>query len=171
MKQIKFLILAIALCLTLVGCNDNPDVQTPVTFYYQASTIDYENPNGILASEIRDATNHEKDYVYLVEQYLKGPQTPECTFPFPEGTTLESLDVLTGKINVVLSEEIAQLTDHKLTIACTCLSKTLLELTGMDAVTISAKGTLIDGAPSFTITKNDVTLTDDNAYIPNVEQS
>ncbi len=172
MKQIIILILTLILCLALTACNqNNQEEQKPVTFYYQASTIDYSNPNGILASEIREAANHETDYAYLITQYLAGPQTAECTFPFPDGTKLESFDVLTGKINVILSNEISQLTGHKLTIACTCLSKTLLELTGLDAVTISANGKLLDGVPSITMTKDDFTLTDNNAYIPDESQS
>ena len=171
MKLLKLLISVILILTTLPACsNSSQDIVSPVNFYYLAENIRYDNPTGVLMADVREAKGHEEDYVYLIEKYLSGPETPECVSPFPEGLQLESLNILTGKVSIVLSTQFAELTGHKLTLACSCLAKTLLEMTGVNAVTISAKGATLNGELSVTFTKNDFILTDDNEYIPNNSQ-
>ena len=171
MKLLKLLIPIICLLSILTACNGNrQDIVAPVNFYYLAENITYDNPTGVLMADVQESCGHEADYVYLTNQYFAGPESTECVSPFPEGLQLESLNVLTGKVSVVMSTHFAELTGHKLTLACSCLAKTLLEMTGVDAVTISIKGTAINGEPSVTFTKNDFILTDSNEYIPSNSQ-
>ena len=167
MKRIICLVTGILVCIIISACNTTDQhIQTPVTYYYQTATVDYKNPNGIITSEIQESAGYEEDFIYLTKQYLKGPTSSECISPFPDGTQLERLTILDDSVIVVLNTQFSELTGHKLTIACSCLSKTLSEMTGLDTVTISAKDTLLDGMPSITMTKNDFILTDDNQYIP-----
>lgn len=168
MKRIVCLITGILLCFTFFACsNATEDIQVPVAYYYQTADFDYQNPTGIIVSETHESFGHENDYFYLTEQYLNGPSTADCISPFPTGTHLEQLTILDDRIMVILSTDFATLSGHDLTIACSCFAKTLIEMTGLDTVTISAKDALLDGTPSITMTKNDFLLTDSNEYIPN----
>ena len=170
MKQALCIIFAVLQCFSFAGCENRQDFQSPITYYYPSAEIDYGNTDGIIAPEIREATGHEEDLTYLINQYLAGPQSAEFQSPFPAGTTVENLELFKTKINIVLSPQFAQLNDHKLTIACTCLTKTLLDMADVRSVTISIKDTLISGEPYITMTNDDFVFTDSNEYIPDDAQ-
>ena len=62
------------------------------------------------------------------------------TRSFPEGTTLQRLAVAGGRAAVDLSEQYAHLSGVDLTVADYCLTLTLTQLTGINAVRITANG-------------------------------
>ena len=119
-----------------------------------------------MKAEPRESFGHEEDYTYLVEQYLGGPISSECISPFPAGTSLEQLDFLKDKVLITLSSHISLLSGSELTIACTCLAKTLLEMTDMKEIRISSKDDLLDGKEYIVIAADDIVLTDSYPNLP-----
>lgn len=147
--------------LTAAGCSSIPqEVQEPVTYYYRVRDLDYSNQNGVIRSEIREAYGHTEDFTYLLEQYLRGPMDEQCISPFPAGTTLIHLDFLKDTVLVELSSHISLLSGSDLSIACTCLAKTMIEITGMKEVKITSQGDYLDGMESITISESSFDLVD-----------
>ena len=167
MKKITSLLLCFALSVSLIGCDSTgSDIEKPVNFYYRSSVMEYGSEYGIMVNETYEAIGYEDDYAQLTQEYLTGPTTDACVNPFPENIQVKQLDLLKGKVSVVLSDELSDLKGAELTIACVCLAKTLLEMTGLDAVTISADGALLDGEQSITLGKHDFILDNNSATLP-----
>lgn len=170
MKKLFCLILAAALMLSLCCCTERGEAPIdPIRYYYRSRDIQYGTDEDVIAFEIRDRFGHEEDYVYLINDYLKGPQTEKCFSPFPAGTTLVQLDLVKDKVLVVLSSHISLLEGAELSVACTCLARTLHEMTGMKLVQISSDGDLMDGEPYVVIKKDDFATRDD--YSPTAPTS
>ncbi len=162
MKKIICSLLAMLMVFPLTGCtNKKKEIKAPVTFYYRTREIELGIDESVISSEQRESYGHTEDYIYITEMYLNGPTTGKCISPFPAGTKLDSLDFVQDKVLVVLSSHISLLSGAELSLACVCLSKTLLELTGKKSVQIRASGDLLDGKESITIAAKNFQLKDD----------
>lgn len=62
--------------------------------------------------------------------------------------------------SIVLSTQITKLTGIELTLACSCLSLTLFELTKCNSVEISVDGQMLAGQPSVLIHRDDLIFVD-----------
>ena len=165
MKRLLCIALVLLTLFSLTACSqDHADPRVPVTFYYRTREYGLEKGQQVISSEEREAFGHREDYVYLVDMYLQGPTTQNCISPFPAGTTLEQLDLMTDKVLIQLSSHISLISGAELTIACICLGKTVCQMTGMKSVRISAKGDLLNGQEYITITEEDFRLLDDWDY-------
>lgn len=164
MKKPFCLLIALVMLLSLCSCRKHDDPPSdPIRYYYRTRDIQYGTDEDVFAYEIRDRFGHEEDYEYLVKDYLKGPQTEKCISPFPAGTNLVQLDLVKDKVIVVLSSHISLIKGAELTVACSCLARTLHELTGMKVVQISSDGDLMDGKPYVIIKKDDFATKDDHS--------
>ena len=155
-----FLIAVLLITFVCTGCDRHDKIREPIYFYYRTDNIEYGTDSGVITIEIRDGSGHMDDYVYLTNMYLGGPVTKGCYSPFPAGTTLIRLDLLKDTALVILSSHISLLSGAELSIACTCLARTLLEMTDMKAVQIVADGDLLDGKESITIRIDDFVTND-----------
>lgn len=155
MKRVIAIILLLVCVLSFFGCQDRySEVQVPVTVYYKRAQMDYGTPDGVITTAVLESAGHETDIVFLLQQYLCGPESSELSPTFPAQTRLISyhLEGLTAKI--VLSDQLAQLTGIELSIACACLSKTIMSLTGCQEVIISAEHEQLDNNHYITVSSN-----------------
>lgn len=164
MKRIIGLYLIVTLIFTLCSCESGQKpVQVPATFYYRMTNIEYGTRSGVITSEIREIKGHIEDYQYILEQYLNGPKISGCISPFPAGTTLETFSLDDEKVDIMLSPHLAILTGSDLMVACACLSQTVIELTGVESVRISAENNLLNGRESITLTADSFAYWDEIA--------
>lgn len=153
MKRTICSLLIIILLFFLCSCGlENEPVNNPVTYYYRSTKTKYGTQSNLIIGETREAKGHTNDYQYLIEQYLNGPRTYDSISPFPAGTMLEELSVDTTKAYIVLSPHIAILSGSELIVACACLTKTVLEMTGVRSVQISTTNGTLNGMESITLT-------------------
>jgi len=160
MKRILILFLVLLL-VPLTGCqNQSSQLEHPVTVYYKRAEPTHGTADSVIASTWMEGKDHEKDYSHLISQYLKGANEPNFAPTFPRGTTLVSLklDALTAKI--VLDDHFSSLSGMDLTIACVCLARTVMELTGCQEVIISAKTTKLNGENFIILSADSYLLTD-----------
>ena len=161
----KTLSLLFVLLILLSGCSTKKkEIHDPVNYYYLVSSIRHDHNSSVITCEVRDKFGHANDYTYLIEDYLLGPQSPNSTSPFPAGTTLIRFDLMKDTALVDVSSHLALLSGHDLTLACACLGKTVLELTGMKSVQITAQGDLLDGKEFITVDAGSLALIDN--YVP-----
>lgn len=162
MKRLICLLMVLSLMLCLFGCSDEearPDV--PVKFYYPRAETAYGVEDGVIAWEWRESAGHEKDYFYLVQQYLKGPQGQSFAWKFSPNIKLKKLQVIGPTARVVLNDYASLLTGLDLMIACACLSATVMEITGVRSVTVQAESTLLDGNVNISMNRKQLLLWDD----------
>lgn len=153
MKQTICAIVAILFLLFLCSCgNNNIKVVDPVNFYYCTPETQFGEQNTLMVAQIREAKDHTQDYPYLISQYLNGPITYDCVSPFPGGTTLEEFAINDFQASIVLSPHIATLSGSELMLACACMTKTVIEMTGVDTVQISTSEGTLNGEDFIVLT-------------------
>lgn len=139
-------ILCMTLVLLLVGCicgchySDSGDILEPVEFFYPRNSTGfvYGSAEGVIASELREASGHVNDLNYLLAMYLRGPQDAALRSPFPAGCRLEKVHAEDSTLYIRLSAEFAAVENMELTLACASLAKTCFSLTAYDHVCIDA---------------------------------
>ncbi len=162
MKKILCLILISAISLGFIGCKPEADeIKKPVNFYYCRNPIDFDSAQGVITAEIRESANY-RSQVKLIDRYLRGPESDALVSYFPYDTKVINLSVSNNTVTVEVSEYLSKVTGIELTLACTCLSMTLMELMNADTVNISAENALLDGKEVITITKDNLLFQDDH---------
>jgi len=151
------------LLLVLTGCVSYTEgLRDPVTFYYVRR--DYrEDMSSPIGSEQREASGHQLDLHYLLSLYMMGPSQEALVRAFPQGTKVMSLEREGSALDLVLSDVEDRLSEAEYALACLCLSRTLLELTDAQSVTIAS------GSRSITMTNDNVSTQDGQETAINTE--
>lgn len=140
MKRITILFILLAVMLPLCGCREEAEpILSPVTFYYSRAEFDHGNENSVIHGEIRESAGYEGDLIGLLNLYLNGPISEEYKATFPAGTKLKDFQVEDKTAVLTVTDQLSLARGINLTIACACLTKTVLEMTGLDAVKIQAE--------------------------------
>lgn len=172
MKRIVAAVLLLLLLPVLCACAPDKEIVSPVSFHYLRTPqpngeIHHGSADSVITAEIRESADHAKDYSYLLDIYLLGPLDANCRTPYPVGTFLEEFTLENGIAHITLSDNFGSLTGIDLTLACGCLTLTVMDLTGADTVIIRAEGTMLDGRESVTMDRSSIILTDNT--VPETE--
>lgn len=162
MKKIFCIILVITI-MTCTACQiESEKPLSTITVYYKASELTFGSAEGVITPYALDATGHKDDIEYLLNAYFSKIPSGNCADTFPAGTRVVSisLDALTAK--VVLCDEFAKIGDLDLTIACACLTQTVISLTGCQEVIISAETAQLDGNNFITLSRDSYLLLDES---------
>ena len=169
MKRYWISILVVLLLFSFCGCKSKgTDFVEPVTFYYcnditsnEISGNDFYN---IFVGETREGSGYINNLQTLLLLYLRGPADAALVNPFPDNLQILSLHEENLHVSLIVSDEFASLTGLDLTLACTCLSMTVMELTGCNSVLIAAESAPLDEKDSITMTR-DMLVFFDNTYV------
>lgn len=168
MRKVLCFLLMLGCVAGIFGCASSE--KTPehsFAAYYKKVQTTYGSSDGVIAPTYLDAAGHEEEYGYLLNQYLNTVPGDGFAPTFPLGVRLHSfkLEGLTAK--VVLNDRMADSTGMALTIALTCLTRTVMELTGCQEVIISALSKQLDGQNFVTLSRDSYLLTDDSGLSAN----
>ena len=161
MKKLLCLILSLLFCVNFWGCQEEkPKLEQPVRFYYLTST-----PENGIQDKVIDAVSVEgagklEDIHSLLNEYLRGTSEPGFETTFPASTKILKLTVSDSIAAVEMNSAIARLSGIDLTIACACITMTVMELTGASQVRISASNSTLDGAETVVMDINSLTMLD-----------
>ncbi len=147
------------LLLCLCGCARKA-IDIPVSFYYCTDPVDYNDPEGVISPEIREKAGYENDLTALLDLYIRGPVSEGFLSPFPTGLQIKEITVLGDVSEVHLSSELSCLTGHRLTVACVCITMTVIELTGCERVRIRTLGSQLDGRDHIELSRQDLIFSD-----------
>ena len=163
MRRLLCCFLCFLLCFTLFGCQKKEEVPIlePVEFFYLRSNFSYTDTDTIIGSELREASGHKEDLAYLIDLYLRGPQSEALAQTFPTGCAMVSFSTKGSILTLRITDQLSTLTGIDLVTACVCLAKTATELTGFKTVIIRAQSQLLDGKRSITIREGESALLDD----------
>lgn len=161
MKKFLVCISAMLIICILFACGSNHEnFEKPVNFYYRTAAVTYNNEQAVIAAEVRDGAALDQDLNNILMQYLTGPVSDEFISPFPAGVTVESLQIDAQHVRIILSKPFDTLSGIQLTLACTCLSNTVMELADCQSVEISVADALLDGKESIIIDRQAILLMD-----------
>ena len=158
MKLKLSIILFICFCMILCGCNQNTG-NNDFRFYF-CQEPNYDSAQGLVMHEVRQVYYDRLAYSEIISVYLNGPKSRNLKNPFPSGTMLIDFSTEQQTAHVVLSDHLSTLTGIDLTMACTCLSLTVKDLTGCTEIQISAENALLNNRQSITINANAIQLSD-----------
>ena len=142
------LILCLFLLVGLYGCagqSHGDPLKSPMKFYYKTSDASYGDGQGATDYELRETYGHESDYVWVLTEYLKGPISQKLTAPFQRSVSIVSAERSGSQLQLRMTQELANLSGADLTVACACITLTCLEFPGVEAVSIRAVGSKLDG--------------------------
>ena len=164
MKRILALVAAFVISLSLMSCGKGNDAPgSTVVFYYKAVEVQYGSSDGVIVAETRNASEYQGNYEQLIEQYLKGPKEHDHISPYPAGIYLKEFILGAERAYITLSSHISMLSGLDLTIACACLTKTVLGLTGVSSIEITAENSTLDGQAYLIYTSKDFVYLDNYA--------
>ncbi len=151
------------LLLLIPGCGKQPaikDMVCPIKFYYKVTDDRYESTGEALDWLLFEAAGHEKDYFWILNAYFDGPSDESLLAPFPNSLELLTVQQDDTNLRVNVSDELSQLSGIDLTLACSCITLTCLEMEGIESVTITANGSPLDGKHAVVMDKGDILLED-----------
>lgn len=117
--------------------------------------------------ELRETYGHESDYVWVLTEYLKGPISQKLTAPFQRSVSIVSAERSGSQLQLQMTQELANLSGADLTVACACITLTCLEFPGVEAVSIRAVGSKLDGKTEILLNRNSLLLEDSSASLVN----
>ena len=143
MKRLPLLLAALALLLAACAV-PREEADTDGYELYYTVWPDKGGGDAIGACRIQLAEGAAQDTDALAEELLKQLLSPPALdglrSPFPEGTRLQMVSVAGGRATVDLSEQYAQLSGIDLSVADCCVTLTLTQLTGINAVRVTVNG-------------------------------
>lgn len=166
MKRYLSVFLLIISMLSLFACS-RQTIDNPVTFYYMRKDFTYSASDDVVAREVRDGA-HLTDIRYLLTAYLDGPEDQSLDSPYPSGTKFVNAAKSEHALIITLSNEFASLTGVKLTLACCCLAKTVMDFTGETTIQIQTESGTLDGEASIMVRPDTIVLYD--TILPSIEE-
>ena len=164
MRRAAAYLLAAVMVFAMTGCvQQEKEPEGSVAFYYRRGEILFGSAHGVLMYEMREVEKSKMDLSQLLALYLAGPRAPELKNVFPEKCRLVSAEVSKDTAKICLDRSFGELEGMELTVACACLSKTVMELTGAASVQISAENTLLAGMEQIVMDAENILLIDQSA--------
>lgn len=172
MRQIICIIITLSLlCFPACSNQSNRTINSAVNFYYCSDPIGFNADDGVIKAETRQIQLQDlsTELSVLINVYFDGPLSSKLRSPFPDDVTLRSFSLNNGVLQVILSIQISQLEGYDLTLACACLTKTLLELIPAEAVEIRAEGGKMGDSISVSMSNSTLLLIDNCTQADNEE--
>ena len=165
MKRFVSIILAALLLISLCGCGTNTQdkFNDPVNFYFlrdKTETVKHSDETSVLVPLIREGDGIRSNLLLLLNRYLSDPGAEGFRSPFPRGTSVISVRNDENLVEITLTDSIAEYSGLDLTLACACLSYTIMELTGTQGVRICAENKTLDGHSSITMDQAHLVMID-----------
>ena len=143
MRKYLCIFLSLLLLIVLFGCTPQerpePVADDMITFYYRLAEPQYNSQTGVISSELRTIAK-DAELVDWLSDYLKGPVSSELQSPFPKSVIVISAEFSGNRADITLGESYSSLNAVNRTIANACLTLTLTQLDGIDAVSIETIG-------------------------------
>ncbi len=160
MKKIVSLLLCASIMLTLCACQQTL-VEKSGAFYYRRIQPTYGSEDGIIAPEMRKFPVINNDLSEMMESYFHGPESRGLESPFPRNTHVISWGIQDNVLSLNLSEPFAALSGVDLTVACSCIARTFLEILPIERVTIQVMHQTLNGQKSISLSADDMSFMDD----------
>ncbi len=146
MKQPICILLAL-LMLALCGCQEEaPSYQDPIRLYFRTAEEKGDIPTEVIGWQLAEGHGRRQDPKALLNEYLRTPPGHGFYQTFPSFSQIVTFEIDHGKVFLTLNNSFAGYDGIRLTLACACLAKTVMDLTGAEAVYMKAQGSTLGGS-------------------------
>lgn len=167
MKRMIVILLILTFLLGITACTQEEEpILEPVSLYYRRINFTYGAQDSVISSEVWDAAKYKGNLVALMNDYLKGGKSDHLARTFPSGVTLLHIALQGDTADLTLNSKFANLSGINLTIACACLAKTTMELTGAKTVVIHLKRQPLNGMDQIVMDESTLLLLDESINSP-----
>ena len=170
MRRLLAIALILFLSIGLLACGNTKSSGTAVEFYYRTEKLGYGNEAGVISGEQRYIADINA-ITDILSAYFSGPENVALHSPFPNDLAVKSITLNSTSIELVLSDQIAELSGIDLTIACACIQKTITEITGINTVHISAENEMINNQDVIILKPSNILLIDTEISNPGHSES
>ena len=161
MKRLLLILIAAVFLLTASGCTKNTEsFSAPENFYYRRNSVAFHSDDAVIKPEIRETEECSDNILDAVNLYLQGPVSDKFLSPFPQGLTALSIEQIDGSLVLQLSDSFNNLNGLERTIACSCLFRTLTDLTGCNIIEIQFSSADSKGSDSIILSDEDLCFAD-----------
>lgn len=168
MKRLICFALAILFSMQLCSCKQEKEkIQKPVNFYYRNSETSYGSERGVISPQVAESEGIDNQ-IDILNKYLRGATDTSHVATFPASTKLLELTVIENTAYLKMNDALARLTGMELTVACACITLTVMDLTGVSNVNIRTSNEPLDGSESINMNLENVMLLD--LYTPETTQ-
>lgn len=161
MKKLTVFLLILAMAASCFGCQPQ-ELRSPGNFYYYRNDTAFSGTDGVIAPEQRELAGMEDDLSAILALYCAGPLSRDFENPLPDDCPVPTYTLDGDTLYLHFSEEFAVLSGLELTMTAGCLARTFLELTGAEKLILTARGALLGGETSMTLTLDQLGLRDDS---------
>lgn len=161
MKKWISMLLLLSVLLLMSACG-SPSLKDPGNFYYKRYEQSYGAADSVIRAEQRELKDIRHDIGAVLELYFQGPLDRDLASPFPQNTTVVKWTFVDNTLLLTLSGEFAELSGIDLTIACSCIAKTVMELTPVQRINFQAENALLNGEQSISMSTRNLQLEDDS---------
>lgn len=148
MKRFMYILVVVSILVCLCSCGNNTkDVESPALFYYKRSAVSFFSEESVIDAEVRETINYGDDMFSLLNAYLAGPESEQFSSTFPANTSVKEISHNENAYTIKLSEHFSELCGLDLSIAVSCITRTVSNITQCDQVEIQIEN---PGANAFT---------------------
>lgn len=138
MRRLFAFTLSFVMLVCFAGCGSKtPPMTKPVNVYYCWENVDYNSDMGVIATDQMDFDSWNGQMLAFINFYISAPVKEGMVSPFPAGANVNAIEYRNDSLKVQLNPLFSRLSACELTVACTCLSLTLFELTSAYSVTFT----------------------------------
>lgn len=160
MKKLISLLLSAMMVVTLCACESSYPEQNG-KFYYRRIQPAYGSADGIISPEIRTFSIVGSDLSEVMESYFSGPESRGLESPFPRNTRVNNWEIQDNTLALTLNDPFAALSGVDLTVACSCIARTFLDILPIEEVTISVTDKTLNGQEQISLGPKDMNFIDD----------
>lgn len=162
MKKAILILLCAAMLFSIFGCAaDKPVIVQPVEFYYRTANASYDGSASVIGFEERESVGFDGNMPLLLNAYFRGPTAEELVSPFPKNLKAVSYSIVGSTVLLELSNELALLSGIDLTIACACVTGTILSIEETaERVQISVSGSYLNGSDAISMDQSNILFLD-----------
>ena len=157
----KLILLFLCLLILLTGCiPSRKSAENTANFYYCKDSDAFSVGEAFIQPEERAITEAQKDLSKLLRVYFAGPEEAGYRSPLPDHLAVISCEIADDTVFITLSDQISRLTGSRLTVACACISLTVLDYTNAESVVIRAQNSLLDGSETVEMSREQLAIFD-----------
>ena len=161
MKRLLLIFIVAVFLFTVLGCTKKTEsFSVPENFYYRRNSVSFHTDDAVIKPEVRETEEYRDNILDIVNLYLRGPVSDKFASPFPQDLTAISIEQSDSSLVLELSDSFNNLNGLERTIACSCIFRTLTDLTGCNTVEIQFSSADSNGSNSIILSNEDLCFAD-----------
>ena len=161
MKRLLLILVVLLFLLPVCGCKKSAEtISNPANFYYRSSSTEFFTDDSVIKPEIRETQQCGENILNIINLYFQGPISDDYTTPFPQELVALEVEQNNESLLIKLNDSFANLNGVDRTLACSCILKTVADLTNCSTVELQFPSPNSDQSNSIQLSVDDLCFID-----------